>query len=98
MPARNRNLLIIASLITIVSAPVMAADDAAGSAPSAQTSTQAPAPATGNHGKQAGAKAVPVNIRSDSRYKHLSRYHDFILRVRCAHIGCEGVHTLGVAY
>ena len=96
MPARNRTFLIIASLITIMSAPVMAADDAAGSAPSAQTSAQAPAPATGSHAKPAESKAV--TLRPDSRYKSLSRYHDFILRVRCAHIGCPGVHTLGVAY
>ena len=100
MPARNWKFLIfaVASLITILSAPVMAADDEAGNAPSAQTSTQAPPPVTGNQAKAAEAKAVPVTLRPDSRYKSLSRYHNFILRVRCAHIGCEGVHTLGVAY
>ncbi len=100
MPARNRNFLIfaVASLITLLAAPVMAADDAAGNAPPAETLTQAPAPAVVNHAKPAAAKAVSATLRPDSRYKYLSRYHNFILRVRCAHIGCEGVHTLGVAY
>ena len=100
MPARNRNfsLFAVASLITILSAPVMAADDVAGNAPSAQALTQAPAPAASNHARPAEARAVPVTLRPDGRYKYLSRYHNFILRVRCAHIGCPGVHTLGVAY
>ncbi len=103
MPARNRNRLIfaVASLMAILSAPVMA-DDTAGSAPSTQTSVQAPARAADGKAKAAtGVRPVAVASaipRPDSRYKYLSRYHGFILRVRCAHIGCPGVHTLGVSY
>jgi hypothetical protein len=101
MPARNRNgpIFAVASLIAILSAPVMAADAAAANAPSAQLSAQAPAaPAAGSLAKATEAKPIAVTLRPDSRCKYLSRYHNFILHVRCAHIGCPGVHTLGVAY
>ncbi len=102
MAAQNRNglILAIASLIIMFAAPAMAGDDTAGKAPSPQN--PAPVSAAAGHSKAAaGTKAgavKPATLRPDSRYKYLWRYHNFILRVRCAHIGCPGVHTLGVAY
>ena len=52
--------------------------------------------------KPATVAALPVSTSSAPHHiaksKSLSRYYYLFTRVRCVHIGCEGVHTLGTAY
>lgn len=101
-PNRNGSLLVVAALITVLSAPATAVDDAAKNAQLAQTPVRAPASAADIQPKAAAsAKVTPASYsapRPDRKYRYLWRYYPFLLRVRCAHIGCEGVHTLGVSY
>ena len=103
MPAQHRSAIAIAaaSLITLVAASVAAAEDAVKDTNQASASAQGPAPRL-NAVKPASVAALPVSTSSVPHHiaksKSLSRYYYFFTRVRCVHIGCEGVHTLGTAY
>ncbi len=103
MPAQypSRIVLAAASLITFMSVSVVAAEDAVKDTKQAPMPAQAPAQAD-KPVKPSKVAALPASASSAphhvSKYKYLSRYHNFFMRVRCVHIGCEGVHTLGTAY
>jgi hypothetical protein len=87
--------LAVAAFLALAPQGASSAEDAAKAAAAAK-----PAPAAS--GKTATGRVVLAEVTPPwrlERYKSsFTRIQKYILRARCAHIGCPGVHTLGVAY
>jgi hypothetical protein len=86
--------LAVAAFIALAAQTVSAAEDAAKAAAPTQAAPEA-------SGKPVGRAVVLANVTPPwrvGRRKSFLRIHRYIVRLRCAHIGCPGVHTLGVAY
>ena len=86
--------LAVATFMALAPQSVSAAEDAS----KATAPTHA---ATAASDKPVGRAVVLANVTPPwrvGRHKSFIRIHRYIVRLRCAHIGCPGVHTLGVAY
>jgi hypothetical protein len=73
----------------------VSAEDAVKAAAPTQT---APAVVAKPVGRAVVLASVTPPWRVGRHKSSFTRIQKYIVRLRCAHIGCPGVHTLGVAY